>query len=398
MTVSELPVPVTPDPLAVRREAAQPLLDAARFEVSVLDRPEDLAALADEWQALEARVPDATLFDTHAFVASSWRHFATDADRLFIVVVRQAGRLVALAPLRIGRDVIHRIPARVLEWIAMWEGDRPGLLTTLPKAQAWALVGDELARQRSRWDLLRLREQPADLPLPKSLRRLVQSQVVPDSEFHAIRLDLPFERYIESLPSGVRQNWRRRWRKLFEQAPVAVVDHVRPTADEVEATLDRFVAIERLSWKADAGIGIGRNERHRHFYADLLKRLGPAQVSFYFLHHAGEDIGAKLILTHGEIAHSRHVTYAPAHAALSPGVTLQAEIVRELCGTGLREMDLSGMRASSGVTRHKTDWSTAQVPTWTHELQRRHGRLMPVVLARSVKHVLKKRGRLPKTA
>jgi CelD/BcsL family acetyltransferase involved in cellulose biosynthesis len=389
MNVSELPAPVLPEVSNLRVEAA-PQPAAAGLRVELIERAEDLDALADEWRALAAQVPGATLFDTHDFVASCWRHFSTDTDRLFLVAVRQAGRLVALAPLRLGRERIHRIPVRVLTWIAMWEGDRPGLLTTLPLTEAWALVGEELVRRSSRWDLIRLREQPAELPLPASLRRRVQTLVSPDSEFHAIRLDMPFERYIEGLPSGVRQNWRRRWRKLFEQAPVAQVDHVRPGAAEVDAALDRFVAIERLGWKGDAGIGIGRNAQHRRFYADLLARLGPAQVSFYFLRHAGEDIGAKLILRHGEVAHSRHVTYAPDHAALSPGVTLQAEIVREMCGTGLREMDLSGMRASSGVTRHKTDWSTAQVMTWTHELHRRSGRLMLVVLARTLKHALRR--------
>jgi hypothetical protein len=369
-------------PSDVRQDLGEP-------RVELLEHDEDLERLADPWRDLERRVSGASLFATHDFIASSWRHFRTDTDRLFLIAVWQGDRLQAIAPLRLGIERLHRVPVRVIDWIAMWEGDRPSVLSALAPAACWSLIGGAMVRAAARWDQIRLREQPSGLQLPDELLRLVDRQVGADAVGHAIRLDGPFDDYLVTLSSGVRANWRKRRRKAFEVSPPCTVERVDATAEALPTALTRFVAVERQSWKGAARIGVGQDERHRAFYLDWLGRIGPDGASFHFLRSGDDDLAALMVLRHGRVAYSRHITYAPAHAALSPAVLLRAEVVRLLCeGGGLDELDLLGMRPSAGEQRHKTDWSTHRRDTWSHTLTRRRGRLAWLVLARVLKRAL----------
>lgn len=360
------------------------------LRVEVLEDEADLARLEAPWRALEQRVAQPSLFAGHAFIASSWAHLRAATDRLHLIAVWQGDELVAIAPFKLGVERLHRMRVRTLDWIAMWDGDRPSVLSTLPLASCWEHVGNSLARSASRWDLLRLLEQPADLPLPASLLRLVHHQTSADAVGHAIRLDLPFDDYIASIASSVRTNWRKRRRKLFEQEPASTVERIDATPEALPGAIERFVAIERQSWKGEAGIGVGADDRHRAFYLDWFGRLGPDQASFHFLQRDGEDLAGLIVLTQGRIACSRHITYAPAHASLSPAVILRGEVVRSLCQRGLIELDLLGMRPSAGEQRHKTDWSTHQRATTAHQLYRLRSRLLPIVLAKRLKQALRR--------
>jgi CelD/BcsL family acetyltransferase involved in cellulose biosynthesis len=360
------------------------------LEVRLIEHIDDLAGLAAGWRALEQQGLQTSIFSTYDFIACSWTHFSTVRDHLHVIAVFQEGRLVAVAPLKLSIQRLYGTPARVADWIGLWDGDRPGVLTSLPQELCWALVGEELVRTAARWDLLELGEQAAELPLPARLRRIVYHQVDADAEGFAIRLDRSFDDYIAVLASSVRTNWRKRRRKLFEKMPDCVVERVDATPDKLGAALDRFIAIEKQSWKGDAGIGVGKDVQHRGFYDDWLGRLGPMQASLYFLRGDGADLAGLMVLRQGRMAYSRHITYAPAMSALSPAIALRAEVLRELCETGLSELDLLGMRTATGEQRHKSDWSTHHYATYHHALYRWRGRLMPVILAKIVKQGLRR--------
>jgi CelD/BcsL family acetyltransferase involved in cellulose biosynthesis len=61
-----------------------------------------LASLAAEWRQLYARCSTATPFQSHAWLESWWREYGV-SGRLRLVLVRKGGRLVAAAPLMVGR-------------------------------------------------------------------------------------------------------------------------------------------------------------------------------------------------------------------------------------------------------------------------------------------------------
>lgn len=72
---------------------------AGAFDVTICRDPGAFAALGDEWRALHRGCPQATGFQTHAWLHSWWLSYRTSRDRLRVVLVRRDGILVGAAPL-----------------------------------------------------------------------------------------------------------------------------------------------------------------------------------------------------------------------------------------------------------------------------------------------------------
>lgn len=83
----------------------------------------------------------------------------------------------------------------------------------------------------------------------------------------------------------------------------------------------------------------------------------------------------------------RHTAYSPPYAAYSPGILIQAEIIREFFGGPYRELDLLGMREDGTLPRHKADWATGRRETVQWTGYRIRGRLLPLIVAKKFKRL-----------
>lgn len=126
--------------------------------VSVVDDPVAAWALAGEWEELADRCGAGPLVRP-AHALTWWKHLGK--GRLLVVVVRSAGRLVALAPLherRVG-------PLRVVRWLGHGLGTVAEVLVEPGHETSTDLVWKELAGPRCVWELVECREGSEGLPV-----------------------------------------------------------------------------------------------------------------------------------------------------------------------------------------------------------------------------------------
>jgi CelD/BcsL family acetyltransferase involved in cellulose biosynthesis len=160
--------------------------------------------------------------------------------------------------------------------------------------------------------------------------------------------------------------------------------------DEMASAVERFVALEKTGWKASAGLGIGKDKRHRKFYAELTCALAEnGEAIFYFLRQGHQDMAGLLVFRTGDIVYSRHTAYSQEHAPLSPGIVLRSELIRELCDSEWKELDLLGLQPALGRQRHKEDWALGRRKTELQLFFRHGGRLIPALAARRLRHWLR---------
>jgi CelD/BcsL family acetyltransferase involved in cellulose biosynthesis len=349
-----------------------------------------LAALENEWRELQTRCQHPSIFTTFDYIRIAWETFHGPKDRLLILVVREAGKMVAIAPFRITLARYMNIPARVVDWLATWEGDRPGMLCGGDSARCWQRIERYFAREFHQWDLLRLSEISAPVAPDGELARVSHVETAQDSIGFHIPIEGSFEDYLARIDSKVKSNWRNRSRKVFALGPAPQMHRIDVPAD-MAAAVDRFIRLERSSWKAEAGLGVGKDERHRDFYAHLTTTLAArGEAAFYFLRSGEADLAASLLFMLDDVMYERHIAYSPEHANLSPGIVLRAELMKDLFGSTWREFDLMGMQPSVGRQRHKEDWALGRRETVSQQFFRRTGRMLPVYLARRVREWLKR--------
>ncbi|MEY4754350.1 MAG: hypothetical protein RJA44_2025 [Pseudomonadota bacterium] len=356
-----------------------------RWDVQRIETLDALEALETEWRELQQRSIERSIFTSFDYIHTAWKCFHDDGDKLLILVVREAGKMVAIAPFRVSSITYMNIPSRVVDWLATWEGDRPGMMCAADPARCHARIEQYFSSEFKQWDLLRLNEQLQPVSEDSPLHKASHVETQQDSIGFHIPLAGSFDEYLAKIDAKVKSNWRNRSRKIYALTPTPQMQRIDDPA-QMAATVDRFIALERSSWKADAGLGIGKDDKHRLFYAELTRVLAArGEAVFYFLHSGAEDLAASLLFMHGDVIYERHIAYSPNHANLSPGIILRAELMKDLFGGRWQEFDLMGMQPSVGRQRHKEDWALGRRETSAQQFFRRTGRLLPVFAARRMR-------------
>jgi len=279
----------------------------------------------------------------------------------------------------------------------MWEGDRPRLLVEGSEEVFWKEILYFLKRERHSWDVIDLVEQPIDGPEGSGWSFLSRSgwywERLPDAVDYYISLKGSWDDYLKGLSAHTRKEWRRHARHLSTIPGGYAVERISDPM-QMPMALGRFVRLEQSGWKAEAGIGVGKDNRHIAFYEDLLVLLaGKGQATIHFLKGSAEDIAAGICFIKRDVVTFRHTTYSPTYSAHSPGIILQAEILQELFRGTYRELDLEGMRENGTSPRLKTEWSTGKRETVHLTGYRGGGRLLPLVVAKRLKRILMRKSK-----
>ena len=337
--------------------------------VELVTRSERLAALEQEWDAAFAAARDPSPFNSHTYVVTAWRHFGKAGKSLFIVVVRRDGAIAGIAPWYLGDDWVDGERGRTIRSIGLLEGDNPDIIAVAEPASVWAEILDFLCAHRGVWEILRLSELPShsaalqyDFPGLGRYHRRIRS----GHECYSVALNGSWDSYLRERPGRVRRAYLRRLRRLEGQLGPPSYPCFR-TPETIGAGLERFIAVEQVSWKRGAGLGVSRSPAIRAFFADLLPALagkGAAEVSL--LCAGGEDIAGEIVYLTGDTIYSKEIAYDPRFAAFSPGTLLLAHQIETGIARGYRTLDMMGMTGVSG-RQQKQDWATARqtIVQWT---------------------------------
>jgi len=367
------------------------------MKISVVETEAGLDALQEPWDRL-SRETSASIFSSHEYVRTAWKHFREPADRLFILVLSEGDSITGIAPFFVSWHRRLAIPYRVIRFVAVWEGDRPGILTREGRErECWLEIQRFLTREARSWEVLDLSEQPVEGPEGAGWRFLAQPgwywEETPDAVGYYISLNGSWDEYVAQRPGKERREWRRQVRRLSSLSGGFHVERVSEP-DRIREALSRFQAIERAGWKAEAGIGVAKDERHRAFYDDLTARLaGRQQVVAHFLKNKATDLAGLISFTQGRVVYVRHTAYSPAYAAFSPGIILHAEVFREFFSMPFQELDLLGLREDESSARHKTDWATGRRETVQLTGYRLRSRILPIVVAKRLKRLFRRGSR-----
>lgn len=357
--------------------------------IQIVESTDDFDRLRPHWEQLVSEQRNPSIFSTYDYVRTAWEYSREDDQRLFILVVKNGDKTIGIAPFRITRDNFWGVRARVIRFIAEWEGNQPGIIT-LDESPVWKMISGLLSNNFKEWDLISLMEQPvASSAFRNSFQgsRYYYEEKTETRNF-AISLDLGWEEYLKKIPRGVKKNWRRRRNNLFKQFGDIEVDIIQQP-EQVDSAIERFLAIEQSGWKKDAHIGVGKDDIHKKFYTDLICNFSEKDMaSFVFLKADGKDLAGDILFRYRNTIYDRHTAYDPEYAKYSPGIYLLTEIVKHFQNQGYDEMDLQGMSPDDPKKYHSKEWSTRMEDTKRQIVYRRNGRLAPLIVAKQLKNTL----------
>jgi CelD/BcsL family acetyltransferase involved in cellulose biosynthesis len=281
-----------------------------------------------EWDALLQDSQADTIFMTHMWQTTWWRHLGE--GQLMILAVRDDdGALAGLTPLfRVpheGPGVLSTVGcvdvSDYLDWIARRGHEEPAFVALLDT------LGHEL---QGEWEQLSLCNIPDGSPTLELVPRLAQArgwQVA-----HAIDDVVPlfcipesWEAYEQMLPGKARRELRRKLRKA---GPYSGVDwYIVGPEHDLDAEIDAFVDLLVKSHPEKADFMDEHNRAFFHAVGHATYKAGQLQLAFLTLD--GKKVATYMNFLYGDRVMIYNSGLDPAAYRLSPGIVLMAHLIRQ---------------------------------------------------------------------
>lgn len=302
-------------------------------------------------------------FATYEYLRALDAHdeYRRPGDELLFLTALDGGRLVGYLPLRRRQERLLGVRRTRIGVLADHDTDRPHVVATEEDEPACAdAFYRHLLDREPGWTLLELLFQDAASALDRApalpagrfyVRRF---ENMPNS---TIALAAPSLRdHFAALSKQFRRVVRRGVSEAFEAGRVEVV-----WSDDAAARLpllDLYVDLERRSWKAAGGAGVGRDPRRLAFFRELCHPGQPMALHFLFVLLDGVPIAGKLGGTYEGRDYGLETAFDEGYRELSPGHLANLLLLHFALERGLRTLNLDGNYAYS-----KTRWGAAVTTT-----------------------------------
>lgn len=245
-----------------------------------------LRAQEPAWQALYERVAQTSLFTSPTWVLNWLQGFATP-ESLRCIMVYHNQELQAVLPLVRVATRWRRIPVMALCACTNAHSVRSAWLYQPHCKEAIVTAALGVLHQAGPWDVLLL-DGCAGADSGAALPPLQNEE--PVQHWNHSRLDIlgSWVDYLHSRSRDLRRNLRRTTESLHAQGKLEFQVHT----GNPDQLMQHWIAIDRASWKAEAGEVVDSNQQTQHYYLGMLRGFAAKQ----------QLLGAVLLLDNNPIA------------------------------------------------------------------------------------------------
>lgn len=325
--------------------SASGITEKVALQIEILTSLDRFIDLRPEWEALmdEAQIPHPFL--RHVWLRSWWESFGADAEQLRIIVIREARRLVAVAPMVLKRTRLFGFRVQNLESIYSPHMPRFDFaLSTTRQGEVYALLWKAMAGMPC--DAIILKQFPKETATLTALHnRAVAAGWFGGKAAGARQPYLGFNEDprspLRQVTSKQRYNLRNRLKSLSSIGDVRLQQITEPA--QIEDALKDGLSLEAAGWKGEAGTAIASDPQIESFYSRLAKgaaALGWLRLQFLTLD--GRRIAFNYGIEYGNTSFSIKIGHDPQYRRYAPGHTLTWLILQDAGQRGYTEFDFLG--------------------------------------------------------
>ncbi|MGH9869402.1 MAG: GNAT family N-acetyltransferase [Candidatus Polarisedimenticolia bacterium] len=316
----------------------------------------EVERLRPEWEELLGDSDASTFFLTWEWLAAWTDHLMR--GELALLVVREEGRLIALAPFFAQpAPLIHAIPSTRWRFLGSGTAGSDYLDLVLRRgreAQACALIADHLAGQGVSVEMANVRGGPAGADAMVSALEArgwrTHSREINVCPYIPLQ-DLTWDGYLASLGSEHRYNFNRRQKSLRRTFRVELES--ASTEAQREQGLTALLALHAKRWEERGGSDAFNDPALERFHHDVTRRaLHRGWLRLFTLRLDGEAAASLYGISHGGVFSFYQSGMEPRFSTHSVGLVLMGLCIQAAIAEGAREFDLL-----HGAERYKALWA-----------------------------------------
>lgn len=338
----------------------------ASLDVTVVRDPARLPALGAEWDALLARSAADTVFLTWDWLSTWWDVYGAELEPC-VVLVRENGRLVAGAPLKIESRRRYGMRVRQLEFIGTGRAVCPDFLDFVVEAGREAelvpAILDALRRAPG-WDRLALSDVLTSSPGRAALEgAMTAARLRPFVQTGTVCPYLPLPATWAEMEQRLTHNFRRNHRKKRRRLGAELA--VWQPGQDVGEAMATLATLHQGRMETSGRGGNFRKSDYRDFHERFAARAAErGWLYMAFLRKDGRSIAGRYGFLYKGTYFAYQSGFDPALADESPGEILLGMVIEELIGRGAREFNFL-----RGPQPHKFHWTdlrreTVKIEGW----------------------------------
>ena len=287
-----------------------------------------------EWDALAAEIgEEGSVFMSHAWYDSWWKHFNAGAE-LFLVVVRRQGKTVGIAPLMRRWLNLHGLPVRAVVFMANGNSLHNDLLVhERHREEVIGKLCRFLCQDSGRWDLLQFYHVPADSPNCAALVDCLSKSRIPyqlSSSYTSPYLEVVegWQSFLSSRTKRLRKTLRNIGNTLERTGEIEVKEVT--TWEDFLPVREGVLQVARNSWTDKVGDSLA-HPVNSAFFEELARNAAVlGWLSLWLLRLDGRIIAFEFHLRGCGKQHALRASFDEEFRQLSPGAFLEAEILKRL--------------------------------------------------------------------
>jgi CelD/BcsL family acetyltransferase involved in cellulose biosynthesis len=310
------------------------------LEIKKIEETAALESLREDWNALLEQNETRTVELTYEWQTTYWEHFRENSE-MFILVVRKAGSVVAIAPLRLTHARKFGITIRRLEFIAARESNYQDFIIGNGSEAIIQCILAYLADHAESWDVLRLTHVPESSAtvhfLLNGLDGSLLCRVAGTERCTFLEVHETWDEYAtNSKKSRAKIAYRmRRLRRLGE------ISHFHCSSEEqFKADLLQLFALHRKRWNPTDTPSQFNDDRHCRFYLDIIPKLFPkGQIDLFVLEVNESPVALLYSFLFDHTCLIQLVAYDVEHSVAAPSLVMHELFVKQAFATGIQVID-----------------------------------------------------------
>jgi len=317
----------------------------SRLNVAVVADYDDFVALEADWNDAVERAHVPHPFLRHEWVRTWWDSFGAN-HRLHILVIRDNGRIVAVAPLMKESATVYGVPVRRLALLANDHTPRTDFIVVERAEDAYRAIWNSLLEDADRWDVLQLTQLPRASKTFEVMSKLAAAKGLAIGTWHSsdspyLELVGTWDQYWASLPSKFRSNIRNRMSRAAQMGDVAL--EILRDRTSIETACDDAWRLEASGWKQNEGTSICSDPAVHRFYTLLAERAAEREwLRLLFLTVGGRRIAVSYGACYDGRLFLFKTGYDPEYHTCSPFKLLTYFATQDAFANGVREVDFLG--------------------------------------------------------
>ena len=329
-------------------------------EVTVIRDPARLSTLDGEWDELLARSASDTVFLTWDWLRTWYEVYGAEVEPC-VVLVRDGGRLVAAAPLKIEERRRYGLRVRQLEFIGTGRAVCPDFLDFVIEAGRLGAL-----RTEPGWDRIALSDLPATSPVRAPLETaMTAAHLRPFRQVDRTCPYLTLPGTWAELEQRLTHNFRRNHRKKRRRLGATLVHW--DESQSVQAALTTLASLHQGRMETSGRGGNFRKPDYLAFHQRFAERAAKrGWLYLAFLQKDGRAIAGRYGFVYRGTYYAYQSGFDPTAGDDSPGEVMLGMVIEDLIRRGVSEFNF--LRGPQPHKFHWTDRSreTVRVEGWRH--------------------------------